>query len=80
MGIPPCGKHLIVDPPAFLKRVIEDAPLAVREIDSVLERFSHGSIILDFIIEHKCYNLKRLKRVKSLYPTAEAGGVYGLFF
>ncbi len=78
MGITPRRKHLIVDPAAFFKLLIKDAPLAVRQVYSIVEGFSHAFIIHDFIPESKRYNLKPLKRVKGVYPKAKALGFYAL--
>jgi hypothetical protein len=74
-------ERLVVHPAAFLKLLLKDAPLTVREIDAVFEGFAHT-----FSIAHACLNrntcsgLKRLKRGKGLYPRAKAPRVYTLFF
>ena len=49
MGIATGCKYLIIDPAAFLKLLLKDAPLAVRQVYSVLEGFSHIFIIHGFI-------------------------------
>src|SRR6266511_4180261 len=41
MRVSPRRKRLVVDPPARLKLLLKDAPLAVREIDAVFVGFAH---------------------------------------
>ena len=41
--------HLVVHPPAVFKLLLKNAALAIREIDSVLEGFSHMSSILEIV-------------------------------
>src|SRR5690606_14501570 len=40
-GVLARGKRLVVDPATLFKLAFKDAPLAVREIDAVFERFTH---------------------------------------
>lgn len=83
MSISPRLKRLVVYPTAFFKLCFKNASLAVGEIDSVLEGFSHVEIIPSIILHYKLYNmlrknLKPLKRVKGLYPTAKVRWFYAL--
>jgi hypothetical protein len=76
-------KGLVVDPSALFQHRIQDTPLAVRQIDAVFEGFSHiFSIAYCHLKRNVCSNqssgLKPLKRMKGLYPTAKARGVYAL--
>jgi hypothetical protein len=72
------GERLVIDPTAFLKLLLKDTPLAVREIDAVFEGFSHT-----FSITYSCAKpFARSKAAKAngkgLYPRAKAPGVYAL--
>jgi len=76
------GQCFVIQPAAFLKHLLKKSLLALGGADTVFERFRHIVIIVRSHLTSKFVRLglKRLKRVKPLYPTAEAGGVYGLFF
>ena len=79
-------EQVIVEPAAFIQRLTQDGLLALCGINPVLERpyrFVH-----DWKYSTKPHRsqvpmfgkgLKPLKRVKGLYPTAKAGGLYALF-
>jgi hypothetical protein len=41
IGITPSCKRLIIDPSAFFKLLLKNAPLAVGEIDAVFECLTH---------------------------------------
>jgi hypothetical protein len=69
MRVSPRLKRFIIDSPAFLKLLLKDAPLAVREIDAVFEGFSHVLSIPCSSLKHNvCSNqssgLKPLKQMK----------------
>lgn len=78
-------KQVVIEPAAFIQRLSQDGLLALGGIDAILERpnsFVHGR---KFSTKpHPCQEpmfgngLKPLKQVKGLYPTAKAGGLYGL--
>jgi hypothetical protein len=45
VGIPTNFKRLVIDPAAFLKLALKDAPLAVRKVDAIFKSFSLKYII-----------------------------------
>jgi hypothetical protein len=85
VGFFPKFNRLIIDKAAFLKLSLKDTPLAVGQVDSVLEGFSHRGSIHDFTQQSSLCNLssKAAKATgKGLYPGAlwasEAPGRYAL--
>jgi hypothetical protein len=47
------GKRLVVHPSAFLKLLLKDTPLAVREVDAVFEALTHN-----LRVTHPCLKSK----------------------
>jgi hypothetical protein len=63
--------------------LLKDAPLAVGQIYSIFEGFSHTFSMPHLSVKsntcaHFVCQLKPLKRVKGFYPTAKACGRYAL--
>ena len=73
------GKRLVVGPAAFLKLLLKDSPLAVREVDPVFEALSHALSIPRPCLNSKSVllELKPLKRMKPFYPGLKLLGFTG---
>ena len=75
-GILTGGQRFVVNPSAQFQCVGKDSSLMFCWIHPILKGFTHNCSVSRISVNRN--NLKRLNRMKPLYPTVRAGGLYGL--